>query len=133
MNRGTPPVLVTVSGYTVPSPTFESNELGVPVTLHSGKLPIVKSESVAVGDCDERVSAIKVAKQPSRPNAVRSMPSSRNSPAIGLELLPLSLNVHGTLTGPLLTITNVLPGMPAPPLSGTSEPVASLPVQRNTL
>src|SRR5262245_31997711 len=44
------------------------------------KLPSTKSESVAVGLCDERVSATKVEKQASRPREVRLTPSSRNSP-----------------------------------------------------
>ena len=44
------------------------------------KLPITKSERVAVGLWDERVSARKLEKQPPSPRAVRSTPSSRNYP-----------------------------------------------------
>src|SRR5262249_31201750 len=44
------------------------------------KLPRTKSESVAVGLWEERVSARKVEKQAFRPREVRFTPSSRNSP-----------------------------------------------------
>src|SRR5262249_21316478 len=60
------------------------------------KLPITKSESVAVLLCEERVSATKLEKHASRPRAVRLTPSSRNSPAAGPEFLLLSWKVQGT-------------------------------------
>src|SRR5690349_11795232 len=53
------------------------------ITSQVLKLPSTKSERVAVGDCEERVSARKLEKQPLRPRPVRLMPSSRNSPAWG--------------------------------------------------
>src|SRR5262245_47838557 len=68
------------------------------------KLPVTKSESVAVGLCDERVSARKLEKQPPRPSAVKSTPSSRNSPAAGPVFLLLSKNCHGTVIGEPFTI-----------------------------
>src|SRR5262245_40644365 len=67
------------------------------------KLPMTKSDNVAVGLCDERVSAMKFEKQPPRPSAVRSTPSSRNSPAAGPVLWLLSRKLHGTAIGPPLT------------------------------
>src|SRR4051812_15602363 len=94
------------------------------------KLPITKSESVAVGLWLERVSAMKLEKQPPKPRAVRFTPSSRNSPAAGPVLWLLSVNDHGTLIGAPLTIANVLFGGVA---TATSPPVASSPLQRNTL
>src|SRR5262245_65342268 len=102
---------------------------GIPSALHSGKLPITKSDSVAVGLWDERVSAMKLAKQPSCPRAVRSTPSSRNSPAAGLMAPLLFRYPHGTLMGAPLTIAKVLFGLGL----GTSTrlPVASSPVQRS--
>src|SRR5215510_8194676 len=91
--------------------------------LHSGKLPSTKSDRVAVGLCDERVSAMKVEKQPCRPRAVRSTPSSRNSPAAGW-LWPLLLVYdQGTLMGPLLTTAKVLPLIGLPLFSATRLPV----------
>src|SRR5437667_1428940 len=85
MNSGIAPVFVTTSGYVVASPTFDSPVNGVAARLHNGKLPVTKSDSVAVGDCEERVSARNAEKQPPKPRAVRSTPSSRNSPAAGCE------------------------------------------------
>src|SRR5262249_48572063 len=93
------------------------------------KLPITKSDSVAVGLCDDRVSAMKFEKQPPRPRAVRSTPSSRNSPAAGPVLWLLSRKLHGTAIGPPLTTANVVP---VEVVTGTRLPVASSPVQRNT-
>src|SRR5262249_30005184 len=59
---------------------------------------------------DERVSAMKLAKQPLRPSAVRSTPSSRNSPCAGW-LWPLLFEYdQGTEMGALLTIANVVLG-----------------------
>src|SRR4051812_40061397 len=83
MYRGMAPVFVTVRGYEVGSVTLDSPVNGAAARLHSGKLPITKSERVAVGLCDERVSARKAEKHPWSPSAVRSTPSSRNSPAAG--------------------------------------------------
>src|SRR5262245_44077202 len=103
---------------------------GVAEMLHSGKLPTTKSESVAVGDCDERVSARNAEKQPSRPSAVRSTPSSRNSPAAGLVWPLLFVYDHGTATAPPFTIANVVP---AGVVTGTRPPVASSPTHWNTL
>src|SRR5262249_37849697 len=77
--------------------------------LHSGKLPSTKSDRVAVGLCDDRVSARKLVKQPSMPSAVRSTPSSRNSPAAGWFWPLLFVYDHGTLMGALLTVAKVFP------------------------
>src|SRR5262249_39129286 len=94
------------------------------------KLPITKSERVAVGLCEERVSAKKLEKQPPSPSAVRSTPSSRNSPAAGLVRWLLSVKDQGTATDPEFTIANVVvPGAAA----GGGLPVASFPVQRKTV
>src|SRR3954451_17045399 len=99
-------------------------------SLHVLKLPITKSERVAVGLCDERVSARKFEKQSPRPGAVRFTPSSRNSPAAGPVFLLLSVNDHGTVIGAPLTIAKVLLGGVG---TATRPPVASLPDQRKTL
>src|SRR5215471_918474 len=104
---------------------------GVAPMLHSGKLPITKSDRVAVGLWDERVSARKLAKQPCRPRAVRSTPSSRNSPCAGLVLWLLSVKDQGTLTGEPFTMAKVLSGSGVG--TATRLPVASSPVQRKTL
>src|SRR5438034_1166568 len=69
-------------------------------------LAITKSDSVAVGDCELRVSARTSEKQgtllaPRTP--VRSTPISANSPCAGLLLPLLSVYVHGTSIGPLFT------------------------------
>src|SRR5262245_5209299 len=94
------------------------------------KLPITKSDSVAVGLCDERVSARKLEKQPPSPRAVRSTPSSRNSPAAGPVLWLLSVKDQGTEMDPEFTIANVVvPGA----ATCTRLPVASSPVQRKTV
>src|SRR5215475_11137497 len=74
------------------------------VAMQVLKLPSTKSESVAVGLCDERVSARKLEKQPCRPRAVRLMPSSRNSPGAGPELWLLSVKVQGTVIEEPFTI-----------------------------
>src|SRR5262249_36876119 len=93
------------------------------------KLPITKSDKVGVGLWADRVSAMKLEKQPPNPRAGRSTPSSRNSPAAGLMLWLLSLKDHGTTIDPELTIAKVV----APGAStGTRLPVASSPVQRKT-
>src|SRR4051794_30511757 len=115
------------------SPTLDSPVNGVAARLQSGKLPITKSERVAVALCDERVSARKLEKQPWRPRAVRSTPSSRNSPAAGL-LAPLLLAYdQGTVMSPPFTMANVLPLIGLPLFSATRPPVASFPIQRKTL
>src|SRR5438270_13443234 len=100
---------------------------------HSGKLPITKSERVAVGDWEERVSARKVEKQPVRPRAVRSTPSSRNSPAAGCVAPLLLVYDQGTLIGPPLTTAKVLPLMGLPLVRATRRPVLSSPTHLNTL
>src|SRR5262249_20034322 len=100
---------------------------------HVLKLPSTKSESVAVGLCDERVSARKLEKQPSIPRAVRLIPSSRNSPRAGPELWLLSVKVQGTVIAAPFTIAKVLPLIGLPLLRATRPPVASSPVQRKTL
>src|SRR5262245_15155557 len=103
--------------------------------LHTGKLPITKSDRVAVGLCEERVSARKLAKQPLRPRAVRSTPSSRNSPWFGT-LSPLLFTYDQGCAGPrgpLFTIAKVSPPMGLPLLSGTRLPVASSPTHVKTL
>src|SRR5262245_2041245 len=98
--------------------------------LYTGRLPITKSESVAVGLWEERVSARKLAKRPSRLRAVRSAPSSRNSPAAGWVWPVLFVYDHGTLIGePFTTAKVVVPGVD----TATRLPVASSPVQRKTL
>ena len=101
--------------------------------LHSGKLPITKSDNVAVGDCEERVSARKLEKQPCRPRAVRSTPSSRNSPAAGCVAPLLLVYDQGTLIGPPLTMAKVLPPIGLPLLRATRLPVLSVPTHLNTL
>src|SRR5262245_12334783 len=73
------------------------------------KLPRTKSDRVAVGLWEERVSAMKLEKQPPRPSAVRSTPSSRNSPAAGPELWLLSVKLQGTVMGAPFTMANVVP------------------------
>src|SRR5262245_31154023 len=97
---------------------------------HTGRLPTTKSERVAVGDCEERVSARKLAKQPFRPRAVRSTPTSRDSPAAGFVSLLLFVYAHGTVMGALFTIANVLPGGG---VICTRLPLLSSPVHRKTL
>src|SRR5262245_518566 len=76
---------------------------------------------------------MKLEKQPVSPRAVRSTPSSRNSPAAGRLAPALFVYDHGTLIGPLFTIANVLPLIGLPLLRATRLPVLSLPVQRKTL
>src|SRR5262249_19091173 len=88
---------------------------------HSGKLWKPKSESVAVGDVEERVSPSKVEKQPTLPpsRAVRSTPTSRNSPCAawllpGPPVLLLSVKDHGSVIVEPFTMAKlfvVLPGM----------------------
>src|SRR5262245_13704166 len=73
------------------------------------KLPITKSERVAVGCCEDRVSARKLEKQPPSPSAVRSTPSSRNSPGAGPVLWPLSVKDQGTEMGVPFTTAKVVP------------------------
>src|SRR5215472_3125943 len=68
MNRGMAPVFVTVRAYVVGSVGLDSPVNGVAARLHSGKFPTTKSERVAVGLCDERVSAMKASKQPPSPS-----------------------------------------------------------------
>src|SRR5439155_5485079 len=70
------------------------------------------------------------AKQLPNPRAVRFTPSSRNSPAAGLVLWLLSMNDHGTVIAPLLTMAKVLLGGVA---TATRLPVASSPTHLNTL
>src|SRR5262245_35498125 len=89
------------------------------------KLPITKSDSVAVGLWLERVSARKFEKHPPRPRALKFTPSSRNSPGAGPLLWLLSVKDHGTVIAALLTIAKVLLGGVG---TATRLPVASLPV-----
>src|SRR5713226_6224953 len=96
------------------SPTLERPVKGVAFRLHSWKLPTTKSESVAVGLWEERVSARKLEKQPLRPRAVRSTPSSRNSPAAGCVWPLLFVYDQGSGMGAPFTIANVLPLMGLP-------------------
>src|SRR5262249_22240587 len=98
------------------------------------KLPSTKSESVAVGLCDERVSAMKVEKQASQPKEVRVTPSSRNSPgrAPFPGVLLLLVKDHGSVTFDPLTIANVLRAIGLPLLRATRLPVASSPTHSNT-
>src|SRR5438132_210277 len=99
----------------------------------TGKLPTTKSDSVAVGDCEERVSAKNEEKQPLRPRAVRSTPSSRSSPwANDVSPLLLVNDQPSVDVGEALTIANVLPETAAQFLAGepskhTSCPVLSFP------
>src|SRR5438128_12467218 len=123
INSGMAPVLVTFSGYVVESVTLDSPLNGSVLRLHKGKLPRTKSERVAVGDCEERVSARKLEKHPCRPKAVRSTPSSRNSPGAGLEAPLLLVYDQGTLMGAPLTIAKVSPLMGLPLLRATRPPV----------
>src|SRR6516165_4523622 len=87
--------------------------------LQVSKLPSTKSDSVAVGLCEERVSPRKVEKQVGRPRALRFTPSSRNSPACGRVLLCLSVNAQGTEIGALFTMAKVLPLIALPLLRAT--------------
>src|SRR5262249_37424131 len=98
--------------------------------LHTGKLPRTKSDKVAVGLCEERVSAMKLAKQPSRPRAVRSTPSSRNSPAAGWDWPLLFVYDQGTLMAAPLTIAKVFVALPP---TNSRWPVASSPTPLKTL
>src|SRR5262249_35526940 len=93
------------------------------------KLPSTKSDSVAVGLCDDRVSARKVEKQVPRPRALRLTPSSRNSPgkATFPGVLLLSRNDHGIVTFDPLTMAKVLA---SPPVIFTRLPPESVPVHR---
>src|SRR5262249_38779399 len=94
------------------------------------KAPITKSDRVASSLWEERVSAMKLEKQPPRPRAVRSTPSSRNSPAAGLVRWLLSVKDQGTETDPEFTIAKgVVPGAE----TGSRWPVVSSPVQRKTV
>src|SRR5439155_14221079 len=96
------------------------------------KLPITKSERVAVGDWEERVSARKLEKQLPRPRAVRLTPSSRHSPGAGVLLWLLSVNDQGYGLGreaPLPMAKVLLGGVG----TATKLPVASLPTHLNTL
>src|SRR5207249_3048911 len=97
------------------------------------KLPMTKSDSVAVGDCDERVSARKLEKQVPRPRAVRLTPSSRNSPGAGPELWLLSVNDQGTVMGAPLTTAKVLPPIGLPLFRATRPPVAASRTHLKTL
>src|SRR5438128_5515196 len=75
------------------------------------KLPNAKSESVALGLCEERVSARKLEKQELRPREVRFTPSSRNSPCKATPeflLLSVKLKPAGRLMFPPLTIALAL-------------------------
>src|SRR5436190_7728244 len=74
------------------------------------KLPITKSDKVAVGLWLERVSAMKLEKQPPRPRALRFTPSSRNSPAAGLVAPLLFVYDQGRVMAPPFTIAKVLFG-----------------------
>src|SRR5262245_2734558 len=109
------------------SPTLERPLNGVASTLHSGNSPTTKSERVAVGLWDERVSARKLAKQPCRPSAVRSTPPSKNSPAAGRVAPLLFVYDQVVSIGPPLTMAKVVPAGAA---TGTRLPVLSSPVQR---
>src|SRR5262245_376121 len=121
------PVFRTVSGYVTLSPNLERAVNGVAVIAHSEKLPMTKSESVAVGLWELWVTARKVEKQLSKPSAVRSTPSSKNSPRAGL-LSPLLLVYgQGTEIDEPLTVRYVVP---ATGVTASSRPVASFPVQR---
>src|SRR5262249_53288703 len=115
------------------SPTLDTPANCGAARLQSGKLPTTKSDRVAVGDCDERVSARKLVKQPSRRRAVRSIPSSRNSPAAGWLWPLLFVYVQGTEVGALFTTAKVLPPIGLPLLRGTRLPVASFPTHLKTL
>ena len=88
---------------------------------------------MAVGDCEERVSARKLEKQPCKPRAVRSTPSSRNSPAAGCVAPLLLVYDQGTLIGAPLTMAKVSPLIGLPLLRATRLPVLSLPTHLNTL
>src|SRR5258706_14773867 len=60
------------------------------------KLPITKSDSVAVGLFDESVSARKLEKQPPSPSELRLTPSSKNSPHERPFSWLFFVNYHGT-------------------------------------
>src|SRR5262245_9686368 len=98
--------------------------------LHTGKLPTTKSDRVAVGLWEERVSAMKLAKQPLRPRAVRSTPSSRNSPCAGRDSPLLFLYDQGTEMASPFTVANVVLGTSS---RAWRWPVASSPTHTKTL
>src|SRR5262249_7391406 len=112
------------------SPTLDTPENGVAARLHTGKWPTTKSDRVAVGDWEERVSARKLEKHPPSPRAVRSTPSSRNSPAAGWLWPLLFVYDQGTEMAPLLTIAKVVLGMES---RAWRWPVASSPTHSKTL
>ena len=97
------------------------------------KLPTTKSESVAVGLWEERVSARKLEKQALRPRAVRFTPSSRNSPAAAVVSWLLFTKDQGSEIGAPFTIAKVLPPMGLPLLRATRLPVLSSPTHLKTL
>ena len=80
------PVPIWTSGRDVPSPEsvravpLPSAGVVVSSELHDSNRPSVKSFCAAVSDGEERVSAMKLEKQPSRPRAPRSMPPSMKPP-----------------------------------------------------
>src|SRR2546425_6086544 len=92
------------------------------------KLPNAKSESVALGLCEERVSARKLEKQELRPREVRFTPSSRNSPGRatppGVLLLLVKLKPAGRVMFAPFTIALVLLELPP---TNWREPVLSFP------
>src|SRR5262249_24078367 len=95
-------------------------------------LPITKSESVAVGLWEERVSAMKLEKQPPRPRALRFTPSSRNSPGKAplLGVLLLLVKDQGSVMVEPFTMANVEFGGGG---TGTRGRLGSLGVQRKPL
>src|SRR5262249_52131660 len=85
-----PPVMVTVTGglEVIGTPLLKLSALTVAVlvstTWQVSKFgPSAKSDSVADGLWEERVSARKLVKQGLRPSEVRLTPTSRNSPWSG--------------------------------------------------
>src|SRR3954470_2797080 len=86
---------------------------------HTGREPAAKSKMVAVGDCDDRVSATKVAKHRLVGSClVMSMPPSKNSSAFS-EPPSLSGWFHGGVMATLLVMAHSLSLALAP----QSEPV----------
>jgi len=85
----------------------------VVVEWHSPSEPRAKSNSVAVRDCEERVSPTKVLKHlPERPVVVRLMPPSKNSPGSSVlpspVVLPLLFVSHGVWIVPVFAVAQML-------------------------
>src|SRR5262249_33430397 len=117
------PVRVAVSVTESPIVMWPLDPVLVPLCLtwveisgaeQNENVPPAKSDRVASRACDERVSAMKLVKQPvSRPSFVRSIPPSKNS--AGRKLVPPDLfsNGHGAVSVELLVAAHATSVWPA--------------------